>query len=110
MNVYKFVVSLSQSIGKAYSIKELDVDIISELQNHQKNFNWNHSQKAVLTVYFSKVNQYNDYYRENLSEDNNAFDLYKKEVETQIRTVIRAFGIDDRIYEVEVKLHHNAYC
>lgn len=99
MKVERYIISLAKA-SKPSSIKELDENVIATLKTHQRN---GVSQQSELTVYCSQKNLYNSMYSGEVLTTS-----YKNQVEEQIRTVLRALGLRDVTYKVNVEYHPNA--
>lgn len=99
MNVEKYIVSLAK-VSRALSIKTLDEMVITALKTHQSK---QLKQQGELTIYCSQVNPYNNMY-----SGKGLSNTYKKQVEQQLRMILRAFGVKDITYTVQVEYHPNA--
>lgn len=108
MKVYKFIVSLARC-NNPFPIMPLEEKIITSLKEHQVKFN-QQKKKAILTVYYSRINPYNSQYLESFDGKDKQLNNYKDELEEQIRYIIRAFNISDNIYDVNAEPHPNSYC
>lgn len=108
MPIFKFIVSLSNAIT-TYSPQTFDIEIITTLRKHRQS-DPDGTRKPQITIYASDKNPYLPSYTS--FDDPNNSDLsqeYRDDVEECFRNVIRAFGIYDNEYDVEVKHHPNVH-
>lgn len=96
MKVERYIISLAK-VQESIRVETLSHKVIKQLEMHQAS---GATTPAELTVYCSRENQYNDKYDGEVLSDE-----YKKQVEEQIRSVIRSFEIKDETYIVDVKYH-----